>query len=509
MSAASTRGRGHPLSWSLVIVALIAVVTYAPVVTYGFTYDDHWTVEHDAALGQSLAPLLRTLFGGHGVARGVPDATRPAMVASLWLDRRLFGSDPAGFHLHSLLLYAGVSVLAALAVFSITRRRTAAVVGGAVFAVAPVHAEVVAAINYREDLIAAVGVFGVVAWLFAPRRRGEAVDSAVLLSGLLLLSLFGKESAISVVPVVLAALVVHRDPRTFFTTRRTAFFCLCGAGFTWGVWRAWLRVAGRDDVPLSLVHRGATERVLRTGRYVVRVALDGLFPVGWSPDYATEPTPSALWLGAVLVLVGFVVMLSRRSRTRAVAAGVAIALVAGLATSPLVSPINERADRFAFLATLGGAVFWGAIGARVARAVPLRLRAPALALALLPFAFVARGAAAPWRSDRALWAVAVERAPASARAWTGLSQVLRASGDLDGADRAVEHAIMLEPTFLRARVTRVYNRLARGDVVRAREELEEIRRRGGARQQGMRRAAVCASGPPNAARACSGLSVAP
>src|ERR1700753_1887494 len=102
-------GRGHRLPWRLTAAAFIAVVTFAPVVTYGFAYDDHWTVEQNAALGRPLAPLLRALATGHGVEAGIPDATRPAMVASLWVDRRLFGADPAGYHLHSLLLYGGTA----------------------------------------------------------------------------------------------------------------------------------------------------------------------------------------------------------------------------------------------------------------------------------------------------------------------------------------------------------------------------------------------------------------
>jgi hypothetical protein len=484
-------------------VAVVAVVAFAPVVTYGFAYDDHWTVEHDPALDGRLAPLLKWLFAGQGVRRGIPDATRPGMVASLWLDRHVFGAEPAGYHLHSLCLYGLCSALAALAVFSITRRVAAALVGGLVFAAAPVHAEVVAAVNYREDLIAGVAVFGVVAWLFAPRQTREPIDRAVLTAALLLCGLLSKESVVAVVPMVLAATLARTDLRAWFAARRAPIACLLAAAAIWGVWRGWLRLAGRDDVPLALVHRGAAERILRTARYTVRVTLDGLFPIGWSPEYANEPVASGWWLLAAAALIAAIYGLSRLPRGRPLAAGLAIAMVAGLPTSPLVSPINERADRFVFLATLGGALFWGTLGARVARRIPRRLRFAVLALALVPLGVLARRAAAPWRSDAALWATAIERAPTSARAWTGLSRTLRLSGDLDGADRAIERAIVLEPGSLRARVTRVYNRLARGDTVGARAEIEDIRRRGGGRQLGMRRAAQCAERPAIEAARCA------
>jgi hypothetical protein len=485
-------------------VALLAVVVFAPVVTFGFAYDDHWTVEHNPALTGPLAPLLRSLFAGRGAAHGIPDATRPAMVVSLWLDAHLFGSDPAGYHLHSLLLYGACAALAALAVLSITGRPTAAVVGGVFFAVAPVHAEVVAAINYREDAIAAVAVFGVLAWFFARRRAPANIDEAVFVASLWALGLLAKESAIALVPVMLAALLARTDVRAFVANRRVALWCCLLVAVGWGAWRAWLRFAGRDDVPLVLVHRGLGERVLRTARYLVRLTRDALFPLGWSPDYATEPSASPWWLLALAALLVVVVLLILR-RERVLAAGLAIALVAGLPTSPLVSPINERADRFAFLATLGGAVVWGALGARASRRIPPRFRWAVLLLGVFPLAVAARRAASPWRSEEELWSAAIVRAPSSARAWTGYSRTRRMAHDLDGADRAIARAIALDPGFLRARVTRVYNLLARGDVAGARSAIEDIRRRGGARQLGMRKAEECARLPPNEAVRCADL----
>src|SRR5689334_11135189 len=100
------------VSRGLIASAFVALVAFAPVVTYEFAYDDQWTVQGNRALDWGLAPLVRTLAAGQGVAKGIPDATRPSMVVSLWIDRRLFGDDPSGYHLHSLVLYAVASALA-------------------------------------------------------------------------------------------------------------------------------------------------------------------------------------------------------------------------------------------------------------------------------------------------------------------------------------------------------------------------------------------------------------
>jgi hypothetical protein len=52
-----------------------------------------------------------------------------------------------------------------------------------------------------------------------------------------------------------------------------------------------------------------------------------------------------------------------------------------------------------------------------------------------------------------------------------LSRALRLDGELDAADEAIERALELQPNFAYARVTKIYNRLARGDVEAARADL--------------------------------------
>ncbi|HEX7669572.1 MAG TPA: hypothetical protein VF395_08315 [Polyangiaceae bacterium] len=494
----------------LAAIAVVACVAYSPVLAYGFVYDDHWTVENNAALSSGLGPLLRTLATGRAALRGIPDATRPSMVVSVWVDRRLFGSDPAGYHLHSLLLYAIVSAVSGLAVFSLTRRRTAGVLGGLLFAVMPVHAEVVAGVNYREDLYAALGVFSVVAWLFWPRRKKELVDHSVLVAAILFVGLFAKESAIVALPLVLVLAWIRTSTaasaRAWARSRHGSLAAFMVALAVFSTWRAWLRLANRDDVPLVLKHRGLLERLLRTARYVTRAAMDGLLPFRWSPDHAPEPSPSPWWCVPLFLLFVVAALLARRRRARPFAAGLSFLLLAPIATSPLVSPINETADRYVFMATLGGAIIWGTLADR-ARLGDLRpfVRGAVLLSVLLPLAWFSRRAAAPWQTDLALWQAATDRAPDSPRAWAGLSRTLRVGGDLDGADRAVARAVELDPRFLRARVVRLYNRLSRGDVEGARREFGEIQRLGGSRQQGMRQAAKCLELPPAEAPRCAGF----
>lgn len=486
---------------ALFAIALSALVAFGQSVRFGFVYDDHWTVEGNSALAKPLLPLLTTLILGRGASAGIPDSTRPTMVTSLWLDRRLFGADAAGHHLHSLVLYILVCVLAAASVFSVTRRVRAALIGGLLFAVSPVHAEVVAAINYREDLEAAAAVFGLVAWLFCPRPRA-APKYVAPAAALLAIGLFAKENTIVIFPLAATIATLRFRPFAWARARRTTLTALAGATVLWGAWRAWLRWSGRDDVPLSLGHRGLAERLLRTARYAVQTTVDGIFPVNWSPDYASPGSASPIWLLPLAGLVAAIWLLSKHRRFRVIATGLAAALVAPLVTSPLLSPINERADRYVFIGSLGAAVVWGALLDRALPRIPARGPPVLLVALLVPLVLVSHRAAAPFRSDADLWRIAVERAPLSPRAFAGLARVRRLSGDLDGADRAVERALALDPGSFMAKITRVYNRLARGDVEAARVEISEIEALGGRRHRGMRRAVRCAALPPREAATC-------
>lgn len=482
-------------------IALLSIIGFGHALTFGFVYDDHWTVEGNRALDLGLVPLLGTLLSGQGVARGIPDATRPTMVTSMWLDRRLFGLDPAGHHLHSLLLYCVCASLAAVCVFAVTRSTRAALAGGLLFAIAPAHAEVVAAINYREDLESAFSVFALVAWLFCPRARDSGVCAALAALSLIV-GLLAKESAVVLFPIALAIASTRFRVASLVRQRRTSLAALGFTAVAWAAWRAWLRLSGRDDVPLALEHRGILERVLRTARYAVRATFDGAVPIRWSPEYAPEGTPSISWLVPLVGLVALIVWLSKHRRLRAVAAGLAVALVAPLATSPLVSPVNETADRYVFIGSLGGAIVWGTLVDRFLAFVPEKFRLLFLGSASIPLIIMSHQAIVPFQSDADLWRVATERAPLSPRAFAGLSRVRRLEGDLDGADRAVERALRLDPRSLTARLTRVYNHLARGDVAAARADIRNIQAMGGGAHRGVPRAVRCAALEPAKAARC-------
>jgi hypothetical protein len=482
------------------LVALLGVVAFSPSLRFTFVYDDHWTIEQNRWLHEPLGTVLSALLDGSANARGVPDATRPAMVVSLWVDHQLFGSGPFGYHLHSVLLYGVACGVATLAAFALLGERLPAALAGAFFALAPLHAEVASAVNYREDLISAIGMLLPIAWLFRPSASKDSVRSGLLVAGVALWGLCGKESSIFLLPLVAAIALLRGVDRLWVEARERTLWFIGAAGLLWANWRFALAV-GSDGIPRA-PYTGPWTRACDTARFVCRVVGAAFVPIRPSPEYANTGAASALWLlGLVGILVVFA-LAARRASTKPMAIGLAMVVIAPLGASPVFRPINPWADRYAFVAVLGAGLVFGYFAAQWTGTAPVRRRRSLGIVAGLAAGAACISSARVWADDRALWTYAAERAPGSARAWAALSRVERLSGNLDAADRLVERALSIKPGHVPSRVTRVYNLLARGDVVAARAEIARVEQLGGAAHPGIRRARTCAAGGAEEAKRC-------
>lgn len=508
-------GRARLGCWHVVaLVALTSTLTLAcfgSTLRAGFVYDDDWTIAHNPHLDWPLRSLLLASWKGEARRLRIPDATRPAMVASTWIDRRLFGLHPWGFHADSLVLHALVSALAGLAVFAWTRRRRLSALAAVFFTTAPLHAEVVAAVHNREDLIATLGVLGALTLLFWPTPRQapgraspwRAVAATGLPAALWLLGLSAKESAMVLVPLAVAAWVWDRRRPGLVREREPMLLALLSVAVVWGSWRLGLHF-GADDIP-TVGAMGIAERLARTARYEVWAAAAEIVPLWPAPEHGRLGSPSAGWLAALACLATLEVILWRRRATRVPALGLAVVLLAPLATSPVVGPINEHADRYLYLGVLGGAVIWSWVIDRAAAALPRHTRRRALVAAALVLGgactALSTRAAAVWHDELSLWTEATRVAPGSPRAWTGLSHATRLAGRLDEALELSQRAVAMDPTYAPAHLTNGYNLLRAG---RRDEALPEIAYVQGHAPDlpGLAHGLDCASRPPPAAAAC-------
>ena len=491
LRTSSRRSLERVLLLAATLVFVAACVPYVQTLGFGFIYDDYWTVVGNAHLDKPLGSLLAAMASGQALRWGMPDATRPLMGLSLWLDRRFFGLSPAGHHLDSTLLYALVSVAVGALCFALLRRWVAALAAGLAFAVSPLHSEVVAAVNYREDLLAALAVFAALTLLHWPSSRVPHwriyAASAAWFGALL-----SKESACAAPLLLAASCLVRRPPRALSKQAVRLGASALILGSTWLAWRLWLSHLG-EQIPRAELGTFA-QTLLRTARYEAWAVGSSLFPVLARPEHAPLPAASAAWLLVSLPIPLLAWCWWRFIRLRVPIGAVAITWVASLGTSPLSAPINELGDRYCFVGSLGFALLVGWLALEISRKSAVSLAIGVTLLSLFGIAQSWRAARA-WGTEVDLWTTAVATAPHSGRAWASLSRVHRLAAQDELAERTALRALDERPGFVPALVALVLNDLVSGRVALARQRLASIRAVNATQRDNLRVASRCAEQP--------------
>src|SRR6185295_4339407 len=158
----------HPF-WRRALPALlllaITVVAYLPVLSAGFIWDDDDYVTQNALLQQpgGLSRIWTEV--------GATSQYYPLVFTSFWIENKLWGLDPTGYHLTNVLLHA----LAAILLWRVLLRLRipGALLAGALFAVHPIHVESVAWITERKNVLSAVFFLAALLLFFRFRPPGE------------------------------------------------------------------------------------------------------------------------------------------------------------------------------------------------------------------------------------------------------------------------------------------------------------------------------------------------
>ena len=151
------------------ILAVVTILAYQPAWHGGLLWDDD-NCSTPSEL-RSLDGLRRIWFVPRTIAQYYP-----LLFSSYWLQQRLWGDSPSGYHLVNLLLHIGCVVL----VLRILRflRIPGAELATIIFALHPVNVETVAWISERKNTLS--GVFGLAATLwylkFDENRSGQEKD---------------------------------------------------------------------------------------------------------------------------------------------------------------------------------------------------------------------------------------------------------------------------------------------------------------------------------------------
>jgi len=438
---AATRGgrpSGHAFAPALLVAAL-AFAAFIPALGNGFVnLDDPILVTTQVErMRGPLGEVVRWALTETGGVNWFP-LTR----LSHAVDARLFGLDPRGHHLSSLLLHAANAALLFLFLRGATGAAGRSLLVASLFAVHPLQAESVAWVAERSNLLATQ------LWILALMAhvryaRAPSPDRYLVVAGLFLLGLAAKPTVVAL-PLTLLALDVWplgRLPLGGPGAARAARLPLleklpllaaaaAHAAFVFRLQAAGGAVRTLETFPLAMRLRAMPSNVAIFLRKAVA-------PFDLHP-YQLHPRDGLPWAAtlAALALLGFATWAAARGRRRRpfLAAGwlwfAAILLpVSGIVQAGLGAP----AERFAYLALVGPwwMLAWSLPPPR--RRGARRAAAAAAAALLLALGTLAQRQARFWRDTVTLDRHALASDPANYLARGNLMALHFDTGDYDAA----------------------------------------------------------------------------
>jgi len=330
-------------------VAVLAVLVFGNSLANDFAYDDEFVVE-DRELVHDLSNVPRLLTAEYWPESYHSGLYRPVTLLSFAVDWKFWSGRPVGFHLTNVLLHAAVSALVALLLLQLFPW-WAALAGGIVFAVHPVHTEAVANIVGRGELLA--GLFTLLACLIytrAVRNEGLSPGAIVLIAISYAFACFSKEVGV-ILPGLLIAidLALVRDGRIdgfrSYVRTRLPLFTVLGAmlllvlGIRWAVLGAPLE---HQPAGAFALDDSFPTRLFTMARVWPRYLELCFFPTNLSADYSPAvilPTDRLTALGALgfLMILGIILLaIASFRRTPEASMALAWAAVALLPVSNLL-----------------------------------------------------------------------------------------------------------------------------------------------------------------------------
>lgn len=446
---------------------LISVAVYLPALEGEFVFDDRTQIEGNQLIqrpeyfGRALRSDVFAFRSESHLSGGV--YWRPGFVAWLIVNYQLFGIEPLGWHLTSLLVNGLAVVLAYFLVRRIGASQAFAACAAALFALHPVHVESVAWISGVTDPLLAVFYFGSLLLVFRLREKPTLGRWAAAL-GAFAGALSVKEPAI-LFPALVVIAVRQRwgsaedgKERWSAAIRFAAPFAVVAVGYF--ICR-FVALQGASLYYAGLTPLGAAARNLLTAPSALIFYLrEALLPFWIAPAHALRPVSLATagWGNFVAPLaslvVGALVMERLVSRNRLANFGVGLfflSLAAALNVSGLGFE-NIVHDRYLYIPVLGAIVtVLCLIESGIAR-IPGTHRAvvsngmiAATAVAACFFGVLTVRGQEAWSSNSKLWDTAVSSDPGASWALLERSAALLGQGRLDEARRDVELAYRLTP----------------------------------------------------------------
>jgi hypothetical protein len=192
---------------TLILLCVLAI--FAQTMNIGFLLDDFLHIDYLSKASQGNFQLFLNSLTGNWAQSDIMKSYRPIISISLFIDYLFFHTNPFGYHLVNVLLFFICALLVSLITLELTGLcgnrlgASPSIWAALLFAVYPLHPEVVGWIIGRGDLLCALFYFFCIfSYLRFRLTRENSYLYAALVS--FLLSLLSKETAVTI-PLVIAA----------------------------------------------------------------------------------------------------------------------------------------------------------------------------------------------------------------------------------------------------------------------------------------------------------------
>jgi tetratricopeptide (TPR) repeat protein len=450
-----------------VIVATFAA--YVPAIRAGFIWNDS---DYVTAPGlQSLAGLGRIWF-----QVGATEQYYPLLHTAFWVEHRIWGDSPIGYHLLNIALHATSAALLLLVL-----RRLAipgAWLAALVFALHPVCVESVAWISEEKNTLSTV-FYLLAALAYVRFEAGRSPARYALASGLFAAAVLSK-SVTATLPAALLVLAWWRNGSLSWRRDVAPLLPWFAFGGFAGLFSGWVErhYIGAEGSAFSL---SALERLLLAGRAAWFYASKLVWPadlIFFYPRWTIAASDPALYACLIAWIAAFALMAAASRRMRSPMAG-ALFFVGTL--FPTLGFFNVYAfvfsyvaDHWQYLACLGAIVPICSGLTVVTRrfGLPARFAAAALLTVL---------GALTWRQSRmyvdmeTFYRTTLEKNPSAWMAHNNLGVYLREQ-KRPGAEQEFEAALAARPDYIPAH----YNLgVALLDAGKPREALAQLQQAAG------------------------------
>ncbi len=438
-----------------ILLVLAVALPWLYGLSFPFLYDDIGMIAENPFL-EDGANAGRVFTGRTLADPEVLNGRRPAVLASYFADRALYGLRPAGWRATNLALHLANALLLAGLVGRLSGRRVLAELAAVLFALHPVLVEAVHAPGFRADVLCLFWSLAALhAWMRAAgtdcRNRTTAALRGAAVLAALALALLSKETALAW-PLA-AGLLLATHPGAF--PKRRAAWGLAGAaaalaaGFfvLWAVLPTALQAAAGGWNGESLRPPENLWSVPAVWTRTLRMLLVP-WPLNVTPRFGAVASAAdgRFWLGLFWMAVCGIAAWKARRRLPTVALGLGWMAVWFLPVSNLWPLYHPVADRYLYPVVPGFALLAAWL---FEQQTPGARRAGAAAVALL-YAALLVWRIGQWRSPETLWTAAYFQNPDSATAATWLGLTAEERGDPDAAAAFYKAATEANPRAVHA-----------------------------------------------------------